>query len=120
MTRNYTGRGSEVIALLRFRKHIRNVVTLVTPRIHIHWCKEDSKRTVQHDSMLMPVMRDPDARCEIELIRVAQTFWKPLLPADEHRRNSVVEDEIRVRVTNVDQRAHVLVAQSKLERGVAR
>src|ERR1051325_2907668 len=84
MTRNYTGRGSEVIALLRLRKYIRNVVTLVTPRIHIHWCKEDPERRVQNDPLLRPVMRDAVAR-HLEAV-LDKRIGVPL--AQLHLRNS--------------------------------
>src|SRR5882724_7027566 len=46
MTSDDTGSRSEVITLLRLRKNIRNIMTLVTPRIHIHRCEEDAKGRV--------------------------------------------------------------------------
>src|SRR5438874_11270681 len=36
------GRG-EIIALLRLREHVRNVVALMAPGVHIHWREKDSK-----------------------------------------------------------------------------
>src|SRR6266478_3987800 len=46
MTGNDAGCRSEVIALLCLRKDIRNIMTLVTPRIHINGCEEKSKGRV--------------------------------------------------------------------------
>src|ERR1700741_699985 len=33
--------GNEIVALLRFRKHIRHILTLVEPRVHINRCEKD-------------------------------------------------------------------------------
>src|SRR6185503_8790233 len=62
---------NEVIALLRFRKDIGNIVALVAPGIHIYRCKEYSKGRVQHDSVLMHVVRHADAGRKPEFVRVA-------------------------------------------------
>src|SRR5687768_18402277 len=86
MTGNDAWRRNEVVALLRLRKDKRNVVSLVTPRVHIHWCEENSERRVQHDSVLMQVVGDPYARSKIKFIGIAQSFRKSLLPANEHGR----------------------------------
>ena len=56
MTGDDAWRGNEVVALLRLRKDKRNVVTLVTPGVHIHWCEEDAERRVQHDPVFMQVV----------------------------------------------------------------
>ena len=36
----------EVVALLRLRKHIRNIVPLVAPGIHVDRCEEDAVGSV--------------------------------------------------------------------------
>src|ERR1700674_841343 len=46
MSGNDAGSRSEVIALLRFRKNIGNIMTLVTPRIHINGGEENAKGRV--------------------------------------------------------------------------
>ena len=44
------GRGSEVVALLRFREDVRNIVALVAPGVLIHRRIEDSERRMQHQA----------------------------------------------------------------------
>src|ERR1043165_5672541 len=46
MTRNDSRCRSEIIALLRFRKHVWHVVTLVAPRVHINRGEKDSEGRV--------------------------------------------------------------------------
>src|SRR5689334_17920502 len=43
VTRNDDRGRNEVVALLCFRKHVRHVVTLITPRVHIDGREEDAK-----------------------------------------------------------------------------
>src|SRR4030095_8847131 len=54
--------GSEVIALLRFRKDVGNVVTLVAPGVHVNRSEEDAERRMQNEAVLMKVMCDAKAR----------------------------------------------------------
>src|SRR5262249_27373753 len=42
-----SGGRSEVVGLLRLWKNVRHVVTLIAPRIHIHWSEEHAIRSVQ-------------------------------------------------------------------------
>ena len=55
VTGNDAWRRSEIVALLRFRKDERHVVTLITPRVHIDRREEDAKRCVQYDAVLVKV-----------------------------------------------------------------
>src|SRR5258707_658994 len=48
VTGNDAGSRCEVIALLCLRKHIRNIMTLIAPRIHINGREEDAKGRVQN------------------------------------------------------------------------
>ena len=49
----------EVVALLRFREDVRNVMPLVAPRIHIHRREEDAERRVKNQA------HAAEAPCEI-------------------------------------------------------
>src|SRR6266566_5943210 len=115
MTGNDAGCRSEVIALLCLRKDVRNIMTLVTPRIHIYGCKENAKGGVYHQPTTRNVVRDACARSEFEFVWVIQTFREALLSANEDGRHIILEHEIGVRVTNVRQRTHVLVTHSDLD-----
>src|SRR5262249_27841658 len=119
VTRHDSWRGSEIIALLCFRKHVRHVVSLVAPRVHIDRREKDSEARVQDESVLVQVVRNTDARSEIEFIGVVQTFRKTLLPADKYKRHAVLKRQIGVWITNVDERAHVFITKTHLDRCVA-
>ena len=98
----------------------RNVVALVTPRIHINRREEDAERCVQNDAVFVKVMRDARAWSEFELIRIVQTLGKALLPADKDKRHAILKCQIGIRIANVYQRTHVFVSQSDLDRRVTR
>ena len=70
MTGSDAGRRSEVVALLRFRKNIRHIVSLVAPGIHVHRRKENAKRRVQHDPVTRHVVRKAESGGELEFVRV--------------------------------------------------
>src|SRR6185503_9052066 len=120
VTRDDSRCGHEIIALLRFRKHERHVVTLVAPRVHINRCEKDSERSVQNEAVLMQVVRDTEARRKFEFVGVVQTLRKPLLPADKYSRRPILKCQIGVCITNVHKRTHVLVAKPDLDRCIAR
>src|SRR5204863_7943531 len=101
MTGNDAGGRSEVVALLGLRKDIGNIMTLVTPRIHVHRCEENAKGRVKNQPVVRDAVRDTCARSEFELVRRVQTRREALLSADENKRHSIFEDEIGVRVTDV-------------------
>src|SRR5258708_37497662 len=50
-------------------------------------------------------------------IRIFQALGKAILRANKHGRSSVVEGQVGIRIGNVHQRVHVLIAQSNLDRG---
>ena len=114
MTADDAGRGSEVIALLRFRKNIGHVVSLVAPRIHVYRRKEDPKGRVQHDAVIRQVVRNAKPGSELKLIRIVQSLGIGLLAPDENERHAVLEHEIGIGETNVFQRTHVFIAQTNL------
>src|SRR5581483_7783053 len=87
-------RRSEIIALLRFRENIWNVVPLVAPRVHIHRCKEDSEGRVQDQSHVRNRLREAEARREIMRIRILQTLGIPVLSTNKYGGHAVIEDEI--------------------------
>src|SRR6266404_4950963 len=101
MTGNDAGSRSEVVALLGLRKNIRNIMTLVTPRIHVNGCEENAKGRVKDQPVARHAVRDAGARSEFELVSRIQTLRETLLSADENKRHSIFENEICVRVTDV-------------------
>src|ERR1043166_2199876 len=100
---------SEVVALLCLRKNVWNIVTLIAPGVHVNRREENSESGVKHNSMLRQVVRDSNARSKIQLICVVKTFRKPLLPADENCRYSILKREVRIRISNINQRTHEFV-----------
>src|SRR6266850_6624881 len=100
MTGNDAGGRNEVVALLGLRKDIGNIMTLVTPRIHVHWREENAKGRVKNQPEARNAVRDACARSEFELVRRVQTRGKALLSADKNKRHSIFKDEICVRVTD--------------------
>src|SRR5207253_5482592 len=52
MTGHNAGCRSEVVALLRLWKDIRNIVTLITPRIHVDGCEENAEGRVKNQTMV--------------------------------------------------------------------
>src|SRR3977135_3061907 len=56
MTGHDTGGWSEVIALLRLGKNVRNVVPLVTPGIHVHRSEENAKGRVKDEAETRDVL----------------------------------------------------------------
>src|SRR5882762_11552815 len=93
--------GSEVVALLGLREHIRNVVALVTPGIHIHRGKEDAKGGVHYQPKPGNRLRKTETWREVVIIRIFQTLRKPILPADKCRGRSVlIKGKIGIRITD--------------------
>src|SRR5258708_23572 len=119
MTGNDAGGRSKVVTLLGLRKNIRNIMTLVTPRIHVHGCEENAKGRVKNQAVVRHAVRDACARSEFELVCRIQTFWETLLSADENGRHPIFEDEIGVCVTNIRERAHIFITQTYLHCRVA-
>src|SRR5258706_16180722 len=62
------GRWREIIALLCFRKYIRNVVSLIAPGIHVHRGKENAEGPVDHDSITWHVVREAHAGSKIKFV----------------------------------------------------
>src|SRR5499427_6860519 len=108
-------RGDKVVALPRLREHVRYVVALVAPRVHVHRRVEDSVSRADHKAVFGQILRYAESRGEVQTPRIHQAFWKALLPADEGERSAVLEDEIAVGVANVAQRAHVFVPQTDFD-----
>ena len=118
--RDYPCGGREIVALLRFGEDVRDVVALVAPGVHVNGRVEDAEGPVEHKPQARDVLRDAEARGEVKLVRVHESGGKPLLSADEDEWTPVLEDEVRVGVADVGERTHVLVAQPRLNRRVAR
>src|SRR6476619_5240106 len=70
--------------------------------------------------MLVHIVGDACAWCEVKFVRVCQTFGKTLLSADEDGRHAINKSKIGVGVTNVAQRTHEFIAHAELNRGIAR
>src|SRR5579863_3393158 len=106
-------RGREVVRLLGFGEHIRNVVTLVAPRVLIYRREEDAVRGMQREPAVGKALGDSYARRKVVLIRIHQTFRIPLSPADEYRGNTTRENQVRVGIVLVVKRVGVFVAYAK-------
>src|SRR6185295_17090904 len=102
-------RRSEVVALLRLRKNVWHIVTLIAPGVHVNRREEDSEGSVKHNPMLRQVVRDSNARSKIQLVCIVKTFRKTLLPANKNCRYSILKREVRIRVTNINQRTHEFI-----------
>src|ERR1041385_6476145 len=100
---------SEVVALLRLRKNVWHIVSLIAPGVHVNRREENSESGVKHNSMLRQVVRDSNARSKIQLVCVIKAFRKPLLPADENCRYAIMKRQVRVGKTNINQRTHEFV-----------
>src|SRR5256885_1532396 len=110
----------EVVGLLRLREHVRNVVPLIAPRVHIDRRKENTVGRMQHNSVLREIPRDANARRKIVLVRKKQTIWVAELPANESGRSAIRKDQIGIRVLRVVERASVLLAQTVVHGKVGR
>src|ERR1051325_5607529 len=77
-------RRREVVALLGFREDVRNVVSLIAPRIHVNGSEENSKRRMYNNAEFGYRLRETKARCEVVGIGVFKTLWKAVLPSNEN------------------------------------
>src|SRR6185295_371117 len=120
MTGDDAGRRREVIALLSFRKDVGHIVSLVAPGVHVDRRKENSEGAVDHNPQFRQVVRETKPGREFQFVRIVQSFGISLLTADENERHTILEYQIGVSETNVLQGTHILIAQTDLDRGVAR
>src|SRR5919206_11705 len=95
---NYWRGRSEVVTLLRFRKHKRHVVALVAPCVHVDGSKEDAERSMQHNAVLVQIVRDAKARRKLHFFGVVKASRKSLLPADENSRHAVLKSQVGIGV----------------------
>ena len=73
-------RRREVVRLLRFRKHERNVVPLIAPGILIHRREEDAVGSVNHEILVRQTFCQTETRREVAFIGVHQAFRVAILP----------------------------------------
>ena len=114
-------RRREVVALLRFRKNVWNVMPLIAPGVHVNWREEDSKRRMVHQTFWQR-LRQSKSRCEIARVGIPQPARIAVLSANKNRRRgayAIREYQVRIRIADVHQWVHILVAQPHLNRGQA-
>ena len=71
-------RWREVVALLRLRKDVRNVMPLVAPRIHIHRREEDAERAVKNQPCWEALFEIPNRGAKLCWIRILQPLGETL------------------------------------------
>ena len=113
-----SGRRIEIVKLLRFREDKRNVVALVAPSVEVHGREENAVCRVEHDAHIAEMVRDPEARSKIVLVRIHQAVRESVLSADKNMGRTVLKDDVGVGVTDVVQRARIFIAQAHFDRGV--
>ena len=103
--REQRGWWSEVVRLLRLRKHKGHIVPLVAPRVLVHRREKNPVRRMEYDPPIRQILRDSESRGKIMRIRVHQPRRIALLPADKNRRHAILENQVRVGIVFVIQRA---------------
>src|SRR5258708_7335752 len=110
--RNWRG---EVIGLLCLRENVRNIMPLVAPGVQVYRCEKDSIGGVQHESLTGKIFGDSEARGKVVLVGIHQPSRITQFTADENRGDAVVENQVRVRVVLVVERAGVLVTEAEIQ-----
>src|SRR6267154_80432 len=105
----------EVIGLLCLRENVRNIMSLVAPGVQVYRCEKDSIGGVQHESLTGKIFGDSEARGKVVLIGIHQPSRITQFTADENRGDAVVENQVRVRVVLVVERAGVLVTEAEIQ-----
>src|SRR5713226_1203482 len=105
----------EVIGLLCLRENVWNIMPLVAPGVQVYRCEKDSIGRVQHESLTGKIFGDSEARSKVVLVGIHQPSRVTQFTADENGRNAVVENQVRVRVVLVVERAGVLVTEAKIQ-----
>src|SRR5579885_2299138 len=115
LTREEGSGCGEIICLLSVRKDIWDIVTLIAPGVHIHGRIEDTERGVIHEAVGQR-LRETYARRDVMRVGILQPAWIAVLSSDKDGRNAAaVECQVGVRITDVHQRIHELVACSHLD-----
>ncbi len=78
---------------------------LVAPRVLIHGREKNPVRRMEYDPPIRQILRDSESRGKIMRIRVHQPRRIALLPADKNRRHAILENQVRVGIVFVIQRA---------------
>src|SRR5690242_10849813 len=110
------GRRGEIVGLLRLGKNIRDVVTLIAPGVQIYRSVEDAIRSAENQSVSGKVLGDSETRSEVRLLRVVQSLRITQLAADEDRRSTILENQIRVCALQIVEWVGVLVSQADVHR----
>src|SRR5437660_12686489 len=110
-----------VVPLLRFRKDIWNVVPLIAPRVNVHRREENSECGVEHQAAGQR-LRKSKSWSEVAGVRISEPARVAVLSADKNRGRTAcatVEYQVCIRIADIHQRVHILVAQAHLDRGRA-
>src|SRR3954447_18302991 len=75
---------SEVVALLSFRKHVRNIVALVAPGIHIHRRKENSEGGMKDQSEIRQRLRESEPRSNVVSVGIFKSLGIAVLASNKH------------------------------------
>ncbi len=87
---------------------------LVAPGVQVYGCEKDSIGDVQHESLTGKIFGDSEARGKVVLVGVQQPSRETQFTADEHGRNPVVKNQVRVCVSSVVERAGVLITEASV------
>ena len=110
-------RGNEGIALRGLGEDERLVVALVAPGVHIDRRVEDAVGNVRHKAQSRNALRQAQPWREPQPVGIHQASRISVLAADEDLGHAIVDCEVAVGVSNIDERAHELVAAAVGQRG---
>src|SRR5579884_43214 len=82
----------EVVGLLRLWEDVRDVVALIAPRIQVNRRVEDAISAAQDQPLSRQILRDAEARREVELAGIHQSLGIALFPSDENLRSPILEN----------------------------
>ena len=107
----------EIVALVCLGKDQRWHVALIAERVHVHRREEDAEGAARHKTTgATHHVSEPQARCEVEVVRVNETARHAQLPADKGKGPPVLEHQIAVRIGHVVERGRELIAQPEVQR----
>ena len=113
-------RRHEGIALVRLGEDDGSVVEHVAPRIHIDGRVEDAEAGAEDQAALGRLVRNAESRRETRLVGEQQSLGCARLAADICGKRRGRNEESGPVVRNIVQRAHILVAQPKIQCRVRR
>src|SRR5512133_869347 len=96
------GRRYKVVALLGFRENEWDVVALVAPGVHVHGSEEEAEGAMEDQPARWHGLGNSETRSEVVPVRILQSIGIAVLASDEHRGYTIVENQVRVGIRDVD------------------